>query len=362
MKSSYSYLIAILFLSFSSFAQLSIVPSDMPSAGDTFRVSTSNSLILFDPNATGSSYQWDFSDLEASSQLIDTFIAFNEVPANFLFFFFGKSNLAEKALPVLPSIINDSFPTSPGYNFYMKSADRYSMVGQGYMIQGIPIPVLFDNPDVIYEFPLLMDKRDSSYTEFATIIPGIGGIYTRLTRYNHVDGSGTLITPLDTFQTLRVRSEIHRVDSISFSGINQVISSESVEYKWLAKNEGVPVLQINTQLIMNNEVPTLIRFKDKYRKTNTTTGIKSGNEEADWKIYPGILHPGASLHIETPGQNGALELRIIGINGAEVLRTRIDGNEKHLLQIPEYLKPGIFLLHITDSRQTFTQKIMILRP
>jgi hypothetical protein len=362
MKLFTSSLIAFLFLSFSSFSQLSIVSSDMPSAGDTFRVSTSNTLIFFDPNATGSSYQWDFSELEASSQLIDTFIAFNEVPANFLFFFFGKSNLAEKAPPALPSIVNDSFPSSPGYNFFMNSSDRFSMAGQGYMIQGIPIPVLFDNPDVLYEFPLLMDKRDTSYTEFAIIIPGIGGIYTRLTRFNHVDGSGTLITPLDTFQTLRVRSEIHRVDSISLSGINQVISSESIEYKWLAKNEGVPVLQINTQVIMNNEVPTLIRYKDKYRKENTSTGLEPGNEGPGWKAYPGILRPGATLHIETPGQRDALELRIVGINGTEVLHTRIGGSDKYLIPIPEYLKSGIYLLHITDSRQTYTQKIMILRP
>ncbi len=362
MKFYYSSLIAFLLFSLPSLAQLSIDPSDMPSAGDTFRISTSNSLLLFDPNASGNNYLWDFSDLESSSQLIDTFIAFNEVPANFLFFFFGKSNLAEKALPVLPSILSDSFPVSPGYNFYMKSASQFSMAGQGYTIQGIPIPVLFDNPDVLYEFPLQMDKRDTSYTEYAIILPGIGGIYTRQTRYNHVDGSGTLITPLDTFLTLRVRSEIHRIDSISLTGINQIVSSESVEYKWLAKKEGVPVLQINTQMIMNNEVPTLIRYKDKYRKTNTSTGLEPRKEVARWKAYPSMLAPGASLYIETAGAQSPLEIRIAGLNGAEVLRSTMDGSGKYVLQIPEYLKNGLYLLQIRGPQHSETQKIMILRP
>jgi len=362
MKAFYSYLIAFLYFSIPSFAQLSIGPSDMPSAGDTFRISTSNSLILFDPNASGSNYFWDFSDLESSSQLIDTFIAFNEVPPNFLFFFFGKSNLAEKALPVLPPVLSDSFPVSPGYNFYMNSTNQFSMAGQGYMIQGIPVPVIFDNQDVLYEFPLLMDKRDTSYTESALIIPGFGGVYTQLTRYNHVDGNGTLITPLDTFPTLRVRSEIHRIDSISLSGINQVISSESVEYKWLAKNEGVPVLQINTQIIANTEVPSLIRYKDKYRKSNTSTGFESDRKAAGWQAYPSILAPGASLSIETPGAEGSVEIRIVGINGAVVFRNAIDAREKYSFQIPEYINNGLYLLQISSHKYSATQKIMILRP
>ncbi len=357
MKKYLTLSLIFLTIPFIIFGQISIESGDMPSPGDTFRVSWANP-IVFDPSATGTNYLWNFSILESNNQSVDTFISLIEVPPAFLFLIFGKANLAQIASPPIPGGIGDSLPTSPGYNFFMNSSSQFSMTGQGFVIQDIPIPVLFDGPDVLYRFPLTYGNRDTSFSKRALILPTIGGIYSDVWRFNEVDGEGTIITPLDTFQALRMRSEIHRKDSLSISGVNQVVSSESVEYKWLAKGEGIPVLQINTQIISGTEIPVSFAFKDKYSKGEPNSVSERIRPGASVKLYPTPIQAGKQLHIRAEGGTRSLDVHLYDSNGRLIL-SRSFQNDAADISLPDNLSTGIYFIKVREDKETFTKKLMI---
>ncbi|MBL0072144.1 MAG: hypothetical protein IPP34_10195 [Bacteroidetes bacterium] len=67
-------LTALLFTTTIGLAQITIDNNDMPSVGDTFRVSNGLISPTIDPVPTGASFTWDFSMLQPVSQDVDTFI------------------------------------------------------------------------------------------------------------------------------------------------------------------------------------------------------------------------------------------------------------------------------------------------
>jgi hypothetical protein len=89
-------------------------------------------------------------------------------------------------------------------------------------------------------------------------------------RKTTVDGWGTIVTPFfsQPVDCIRLRSEIHEIDTISTSipiPFQIGIPRNTVEYKWLAKNEHYPVLWITTTLVAGNETVTAVRYRDYYR-------------------------------------------------------------------------------------------------
>ena len=68
-------ILAALFLSLQSFAQITLVESDLPTDGDSRVVSILNDLGTFDFVSTGANYTWDFSQMVPQSQDTIAFIS-----------------------------------------------------------------------------------------------------------------------------------------------------------------------------------------------------------------------------------------------------------------------------------------------
>ncbi len=241
------YLICVfLMATVTGYSQISIDINDMPVAGDTLRISIANN-IPENFEKTGIDTTWDFSDLFPLNQQLDSFVAVTETPPEFWFFFVPvvETNLASpRSLGFIPGI-----PITDAYTFYNKTATTFDDLGYALKIQGLPIPLKYDQPDTYYDLPFTMSGHWSSESATSLNIPTFGYYGVHRTRTNVVDGWGNLITPFGTFQTLRVKSNIILEDTIYIDSIQVGIAIERdiTEYKWLGKGQGIPLLTITQE-------------------------------------------------------------------------------------------------------------------
>ena len=259
---------------FPLFSQIVIDQSDMPSTGDTLRVS---STIVVQPGyaATAMDTTWDFAALEAMSQRVDTFISASATPVAYQYFFvmLGGANLASpRNLPPIPGL-----SVTNGFTYFKNSVSSFSDLGSAYTVQGVPLPAKYDVPDKYYQFPMNLGSTWSSTAAFEISVPGFAYFGIQKSRSTLVDGWGTLITPYGTFQTIRVKSTVIEHDSIYFDSISQGISivRNITEYKWLAKGQGIPVLQITEE---GNLVTAT--YRDIYRMSSEPLIVSLGPDTA----------------------------------------------------------------------------------
>ncbi len=257
-------------VSISSQAQITILNTDMPSAGDTFRLSSAlggggggggqTDYLL---TQTGANQTWDYTFLTSKSQSVDTFysplqtpISYNFVFTNLILYPDNFADLAQRSttIPTPPTGGGGSgfFTISDAYDFIQSFTDQYAIVGNAFKLNDVPSANPFEGKDVVYEFPLTYQDNFSSASSYEVHVPTLVDFYHRQVRTTEVDGWGKLYTPYGEWENvIRVKSTIVGNDSILFQQgpIPFPISLPStiIEYKWLAKNTGVPVLQIITR-------------------------------------------------------------------------------------------------------------------
>ncbi|QQR96163.1 MAG: T9SS type A sorting domain-containing protein [Bacteroidota bacterium] len=251
-------------------AQISITNNEMPSAGDTARFTKAvvNPLINF--SATGTNHTWSFGNLRNNGQDLKSYQNVSSTGFIYSLFFSNlpfnpnRANVTEPG-QALPS--NPLLTITDPYNFYYRSSSVYKQVGFGAEIANIPMPVAFSQHDIIYNLPLNYNNSDTSHSAWNIGLPGLGYYGLTQTRINHVDGWGTLTTPHGTFNTLRVKTQLYIKDTISVDTLNLNFAlnrPKTTQYKWLANNEIIPVLQITTTEILGLEVVTEIIYRDDY--------------------------------------------------------------------------------------------------
>ncbi|MBN1197701.1 MAG: hypothetical protein JXA23_00015, partial [Bacteroidales bacterium] len=252
-------------------AQIVIDQSDMPKAGDTLRVSLTTS-IPGNYSQTGNGITWDFSMLQPMNQRVDTFVDASVTPQEYWVYFIPGliSNLAS---PKGNSEFFPGVPVSQTYIFYKNSIEAFVDNGFAFKIQGYAFPVRYDIPDKYYVFPLDTNATWASTSDFAFQFPGLFFFSTHRVRSSFVDGWGTVITPFGSFQSLRIRSDLVQHDSIFIDslGFGIGLTRNVTEYKWLAENRGIPVLQINTEGLL-----TTATYLDSARLPSTPLSLTLG--------------------------------------------------------------------------------------
>ncbi|MCK9220641.1 MAG: T9SS type A sorting domain-containing protein [Bacteroidales bacterium] len=294
MKKSKRFLFVIVFILATSFSvktgysQIVVGSSDMPSAGDTLRVSLTN-VVPSGFSATAMDTSWNFSMLEAMSQRVDTFVSATATPSSYQLFFvlLGGANLAS---PLNTTII-PGLPLTNGYTFFKNSASSYGELGSAYTIQGVPLPAKYDNPDKIYEFPLTPGKTWNSNSVFTLQVPNVAFLSIHLERSSIVDGWGTLTTPFGVFQTLRVKSTLIQHDSVYIDslGLGFPINRAITEYKWLTNGKGIPLLQINEESGL-----VTATYRDICRMSAQPLSVDLGPDTAVYKGTTLTLHADVS--------------------------------------------------------------------
>lgn len=255
-------------------AQISITMSQMPSSGDTVRMSIANLNSVGDYTATGANYNWDFSNLVPTDQTMREFKPSFQTPYAFYFLppKYGEKILDAVPIPNIP-LGGITISIEDIYSFYRKNGtSSFNSEGLGLKMSGIPVGATFTDEDELYQFPLNYLNRDSTRfsltTPTNTLVPFTYKKHGY--RITEVDGWGTITTPFGTQNCLRVVTTQYSIDTIHIpsvpAGFNKFgFPNYMRSYQWLTLNENVPYLEVSGNLVGNNFTPTQARYRDQIR-------------------------------------------------------------------------------------------------
>ncbi|MEP7170186.1 MAG: T9SS type A sorting domain-containing protein, partial [Bacteroidota bacterium] len=352
-------------------AQITIDQNDMPSPGDTIRVSYGLVTAAIDPVPTGANFTWDFSQLQWIAQNIDTFLTIAQTSPTYqvvyadVSFNPNRANVATRGNFAFPPIAG--IQVSDVYDFFYKSSSQYRRVGYGANVNGFDTPLPMNNFDILYNLPLNYNDNDSCDADFSLTLPSVLYYGYSSHRVNLVDGWGTLITPFGTFNTLRVKSAIVAHDSINLLatgfgfGIDRPLARE---YKWIGNSKSIPLLQINTTDLLGTETVTSIVYQDSIRVL--PTGISENiNQSESFNVYPNPAKD--NFIISMTLKNKAKILATIYNSSGEKVKGLLD----ETLDAGEIIKifnnrtlglsQGVYVIHAMIDGKNYYQKLTITK-
>ncbi|MGE5383738.1 MAG: T9SS type A sorting domain-containing protein [Omnitrophica WOR_2 bacterium] len=247
-----SLIVTMLLLQTTANAQITIGTSNMPAQGDTIRVSKTTTAFLTDPSITGFNTSWDYSSLDPASQEVLNFISPTNTPGIYQIIFNPFTTNLATPIPVLDFL---DLQVSQAFAYFKNTQTEYSRVGFAANIMGMPIPMKYSQPERLYKFPLTENSTPDSTTSTITVqYPDVAYFNLLRKRVNSVDGSGTLMTPFGTFNTLRVKSVIYERDSLYLDSLSLGVPviRNIIEYQWLSPDFPVPVLTITQEGTLYN--------------------------------------------------------------------------------------------------------------
>lgn len=268
-------ILLLLFQAFFVFSQPVYQASDYAGIDSSYTRSKvpSAEVASIDFSLTGENYTWDYSDLSITSQNQYEFINPDNSGYYQSFMFNCMANggnpfscqddweaISNLAKPGLDSITIAQFHFQNGVIFYKKTnVLENTMLGITYNNGGteIPIPIIYEIPDTIYEFPISYQNQDSSYSKFTVDLTdaGIDFIYKKhQNRYNHVEGYGDIITPYKTFSnTIKIRTVLVSQDTITYQGTTTPLpQTTEIIYTWFDAGYGNPVFQAKGNILPGN--------------------------------------------------------------------------------------------------------------
>ncbi|MES2704492.1 MAG: T9SS type A sorting domain-containing protein [Bacteroidota bacterium] len=261
-------------------AQVTITAADMPVAGDTLRYSIATAFgspVLAEDSGTG--LHWHYTDLVPTSQAVDTYKYAHQVNSSFA----STISLSAAGYKVADSIPGLSLVLPAGltirniYNYFEKTVTPPAYIAAAFSASigtagfSLSLPFNYTSPDVWYHFPLTYGRMDSSEFDLDISLLSFGSIKQKGYRKTRVDGWGVLMTPYATspVNCIRVRSEIHEIDSVSLDTTGTFgIPRVTVEYKWLANGEHYPLVWLTLNEVGGAMIPTILRYRDVYREMN----------------------------------------------------------------------------------------------
>lgn len=340
-----------------SFAQIKVLSLDLADANDTVRVSVALTANVNQISISGANATWNFSDLSPSLQRIEHFDAPNSFASPFNMLFntfntsFGKVNATFSNLNLMVISIEKA------YDFLKKSTESYKQIGTGLTINNMPVPFLYSMADVIHYFPVKYQDEDSCDFQFGTGLPSLGYYGQTGKRVNEADAWGQLTTPYGTFDVLRVTSKIDITDTIhvsQFSFGTKFKRPTNYQYKWYAKNEKLPILEINGSYQGSNFVPTSIVYRDIYRPEIQQLSNKEEDLIENIELYP---NPSKNtIHVSSPNATFN-NYRILDISG-KVVMTGNMAHQNNVTIATEHLNNGVYIFYANTEKGAIIKKFI----
>ena len=363
MKKNLLFILMFVFSS-SIFAQITVTTTDLPSSSSKIRLSTALTAGSIDYTLTGANYNWDFSTLVSVSQTIDTFVTVASTSLYYYPSFILSANQAEKQ-PNMNLLI---FTLSNTYNFYKNSSASYSEIGYGtqFSVIPVPIPLKYDNPDVMYKFPLNYNNVDSCASNGNVSLPTLGYYGEKKTRHNLVDGWGSITTPYGTFNALRVKSVITVMDSLHLDTIMTFpinITRNITEYKWIAKNLGYPLLTITETSTGGLPATKTYVYMDSLRQF---AGIQSNNinKAINLKISPNPAKDQINIEYNI-NASADVDISVFDLTGKKVKTLLKNKQDKGEYELPvslqaEGFNKGIYFIKLTVNNNCTVKKLVVM--
>ena len=294
-------------------AQITITSSDMPVVNDTLRYSVANATTSsINVADSGTNKIWDFSSLVAQTQAVDTYKTAASVNAIYALTI-PSGSYGYKAGDSLPGLSSYGLPVTISniYTFFdiKSSPSRFVADAFAAQINGTPIPAKYTTPDVWYYFPLTYPHtQDSSNYLLNVTVPGLGNLKQTGYRKTRVDSWGTITTPYFTtpVSCIRIRSEVHEIDSITVTLLGTTIGFQRnfVDYKWMTNSAHYPALWVTVNLASGKT--TSVTYKDAARRLAVAN---VSNPLVAIKAYPNpVINGLVNLEIPADWKNFRVEL------------------------------------------------------
>lgn len=346
-------------------AQITIVSSDMPNAGDSVLISVTTSIDTNDVNSTGANYTWDYSTLIPDFQRYEKFDSPFTFPLPFNLLFnpfntsYGNENNILTSLPI-PGVTLDM-----AYDFLKESSSQFRQVGAGYTLNGIPLPFLYSSNDIIYNFPLDYLDTDSCDYKFGLPIPSIGYYGSEGHRVNVVDGWGTLTTPFGTFNTLRVKSTIAAIDTLALDVLGfgtDIPRPLRYEYKWLATAMQIPVLKVDASDIFGTITITNVEYQDTLLPGVPQLSISSySNDNFNSIVYPNPVVDNSVLQY-TLLEKSNVKISMTDIVGKTISiiadQSQVSGTYQQQINVSE-LPQGVYFVVLQTNKGRVVHRIVV---
>jgi hypothetical protein len=318
-----------------------------------------------DLNQISTNSTWSYANLSSLGTDFARFIPASQAPIVFQLAFFGSDFVN----PLLGSLSVANLPISDAYEYYNYSVGNTRLEIKGFganvTIPGqtiaLPLPAVYSSPDVLYKFPVQFGNTDSSSSGFSLplTIPNLPAVTIKRAqkRVNVVDAWGSMTTPAGTFNVLRVKSSITRIDSFINTFLPIGVPTNIVEYKWIAKGKKIPVLQVNTTSTTIGN-PTISSVS--YWGTAPLSIFDWSNSASRLHLFPNPSHEVTNIEFDTQ-HIGKTTLDIVAINGAIVghYEFLLQG-KKHIESIPLFgLQAGNYVLISNSNGKASTQKLRI---
>ncbi len=329
-------------------AQITITQDDLPAINDTLRYSIAMPLEGYDFTQTGEDYVWDFSDIQFQTQRLDEYVSVNSV-SFIMGLLFGSGSIAQKVTDLLP-LDDFEVDVEDFYAVYTKNTQQYTQEGFFFIYAGFPVPLIYTTKDIVYEFPLTYMDNDS--TAFAGNLSLGDTLHFEREGYriNEADGWGTVLTPYGEFDCLRVKTTLYESDSLYWESFPNpvVLRRTTVQYKWLAGNEKIPVMEASfLQMENENQVFMGVRYRDIYRDP-----IEMEAPMADF--YAGNTQPAINdtvffFNLSTPGHDVNTYQWSFEPDHVEFLQqTHAESPEP----VVAFLQPGNYTVTLTAENET----------
>ncbi len=284
----------------------------MPNTGDAVRISNKITLRGIDYTLIGENYTQDFSTLFPLTQTVDTFVSVASVPFLYLLVFFPDI-VANLAKPFSDFDLISGLDITDPYLFYMNTNSNYKDVGFATTFNSIPLPIKYDDPNILFEFLVYYGNVDSNFSGLRLGLPNLGFAGIDRKRVNTVDGWGILITPYGTFDALRIKSYVLETDTIQIDsiGFGTTIERDYTEYKWIGNGKDPPLQQVIEEFGL-----TTVAYIDSIR--NPVTAIpKTEMTELSIKVIRNPASNSTTISIDCE-QYGWVSLAVCNMAGIKV--------------------------------------------
>ncbi len=340
------FLLAILIISrTASLAQVQIVTSNLPQANDILITQAATLLTDVNLEQIGPNQTWYFgSDVLQSSQTntATNCVDVNDTPITYQFLFnspFDPEHNSDYANGVAAFAVG-TITFEDAYQYFQNNSQKLAMTGMGVSVNGIPLPAVANDPDVIYDLPLNYGDAGASNTAIQFDIPTLGFYGMNQTRTYEVDGWGTLYMNDMNFDVIRYRSVVNATDSLFVEALGFGFNfprPESIEYQWISPLYNVPVLQIITSNGLVTSVETAEIF---------AVGIEEIMSE--FMLYPNPAND--MLTIKNDGENA--EVTVTNMQGQTIQTGKLCGTA--IIDLTNFSE-GIYCIKVVSPTAVMSQ-------